>query len=152
MNRSAALAHLIKASSEDVAWLYGTNKLAAVAHNWLSNGASLVVITAGPSGATAWAAGLPPLTRPAIPAPVADTIGAGDAFMSGLLDSLARRGLATPPALAALSDATLLAAIIDDAALVAAITRSRIGADPPTRAEADAFRAQLAGHPAPSTR
>jgi fructokinase len=76
---------------------------------------------------------------------VVDTVGAGDAFMSGLLDALARRGLAGPRALAGLAepgDVATLAAVIDDAALVAAITCGRVGADPPTRAEVDAFRAQ----------
>ncbi len=142
VQRSAAMAHVIKASSEDVERLYGTDTLSAVADGWLGKGAHLVVITDGASGATARVAGLPPLTRPAVPVPVADTIGAGDAFMSGLLDSLARHGLATPRALARLSDATVLAAVIDDAALAAAVTCSRVGADPPTRAEADAFRAR----------
>lgn len=145
VQRSAALAHVIKASSEDVAWLYGADSPTAVAEGWLSQGAELVVITAGASGATAWVAGLPPLTRPAFPAQLADTVGAGDAFMSGLLDSLARRGLATPGALAALSDPTALAGIIDDAALVSAITCGRVGANPPTRSEVDDFRSSHGG-------
>ena len=143
VQRSAGVAHVIKASAEDVAWLCGTDQLTAVADGWLSQGAHLIVVTAGASGATAWVAGLPPLTRPAFPTPVADTIGAGDAFMSGLLDSLARHGLASPGALARLSDASVLAAVVDDAALVAAITCSRAGADPPTQAEAGAFRARI---------
>jgi fructokinase len=45
----------------------------------------------------------------------------------------------------------VLAEIIDDAALVAAITCSRVGADPPTRTEAEAYRAHCAEHVAPST-
>jgi fructokinase len=146
VRRSAALAHVIKASAEDVGWLYGADDPAPVASEWLGLGAGLVVITDGGRGTTAWVPGLPPVTRPAIPAPVVDTVGAGDAFMSGLLDELARRDLATPRALtrlAELADAATLAAIVDDAALVAAITCSRAGADPPTRAEADAFRDRL---------
>jgi fructokinase len=146
VRRSAALAHVIKASAEDIGWLYGTDDPAPVASDWLAQGAGLVVVTDGGKGATAWVPGLSPVTRPAIPAQVVDTVGAGDAFMSGLLDALARRGLATPQALAGLpgraepAGAALLAAIVDDAALVAAITCGRVGADPPTRAEMDAFR------------
>jgi fructokinase len=148
VRRSAALAHVIKASAEDLGWLYGTDDPAPVVGEWLGQGAGLVVITDGARGATAWVPGLPPVTRPAVPAPVVDTVGAGDAFMSGLLDALARRGLAAPRALAGLAegaDAAMLAAIVDDAALVAAITCGRAGADPPTRAEVDAFRAQFSG-------
>lgn len=154
VRRSAALAHVIKASVEDIGWLYGTDDPAPVVSDWLGQGAGLVVITDGGNGASAWVPGLPPVTRPAVPAQVADTVGAGDAFMSGLLDALARRGLATPRALARLATprtlAALLAAIIDDAALVAAITCGRVGADPPTRAEVDAFRARISNAPAPS--
>lgn len=150
VRRSAALAHVIKASSEDVGWLYGGDDPAAVADGWLSQGAGLVVITNGAAGSAAWVPGLPPVTRPAFPVRVVDTVGAGDAFMSGLLDALARRGLAAPGALATLADTATLAAVIDDAALVAAITCGRVGADPPTRAEADAFRARHPGNLTPS--
>ena len=148
VERSAALAHVIKASSEDVAWLYGSDEPGEVAENWLGQGAGLVVITGGADGSTAWVPGLSPVARPAFPAQVVDTVGAGDAFMSGLLDALARRGLAAPGALGKLAgsaDAGVLAEILDDAAIVAAITCGRMGADPPSRAEVDAFRAAYAG-------
>ena len=79
------------------------------------------------------------------PAAVADTVGAGDAFMSGLLDALARRGLLAPASLAALGDAATLASILDDASLVAGIAISRPGADPPRRAEVDALRCMRLG-------
>jgi fructokinase len=134
------LSHLVKASVEDLAWLYGTTAVEAVAHRWLGLGAQVVVITAGPDGATAWTRRRPPVTRPAFPALVVDTVGAGDAFMSGLLDALARRGLLSPPGLASLEDAAALADVLDDAALVAAVTVGRPGADPPRRAEVDALR------------
>jgi len=137
---SIGLAHVVKASSEDLAWLYGGQTAEAAAGRWLGLGAELVVITAGPDGATAWMRGHPPVTRPAFPSPLADTVGAGDAFMSGLLDALARRSLLAPASLAGLGDAETLASILDDASLVAGITISRPGADPPRRAEVDALR------------
>jgi fructokinase len=151
VQRSAALAHVIKASAEDVDWLYGVSGpagRAAVAAGWLDLGASLVVVTAGADGATAWTRGLPPVTRPADPAPPVDTVGAGDAFMSGLLDALARRALLSPDSLAALRDAGTVGAILDDASVVAAITCSRPGADPPCRAEVERFRAGVPSRPA----
>ncbi len=125
---------------EDLAWLYGAQCAEAAARHWLELGAELVVITAGPDGATAWTRGHPPVTRPAFPLPLADTVGAGDAFMSGLLDALARRGLLAPASLAGLGEAATLASILDDASLVAGLTISRPGADPPRRAEVDALR------------
>lgn len=137
---SVGLAHVVKASLEDLAWLYGAQCAEAAARHWLELGAELVVITAGPDGATAWTRGHPPVTRPAFPLPLADTVGAGDAFMSGLLDALARRGLLAPASLAGLGEAATLASILDDASLVAGLTISRPGADPPRRAEVDALR------------
>jgi fructokinase len=67
-------------------------------------------------------------------------VGAGDAFTSGLLDALARRGLLAPASLAELGDLSTLAGVLDDAALIAGITVSRAGADPPLAAEAAALR------------
>jgi fructokinase len=66
-----------------------------------------------------------------------DTVGAGDSFTAGLLDGLGHAGLLGGPqceALAAVDEPTL-ARVLDEALLVAALTCSRPGADPPTRAE-----------------
>ena len=137
--RSAPLAHVIKASADDLEYLYGGEEPGSVAERWLDGGAALVVITAGPDGATAWVRGEAPVKRPAFPTTVVDTVGAGDAFMSGLLDGLSRRGLATPSAIGSLTDPATLGAILDEGGAGAAITCSRAGANPPTRAEVDAF-------------
>ena len=142
IEHSVAVAHVVKASAEDLGWLYGRETAGAVARRWLDLGARVVVVTAGPAGATAWTQGQAPVTSPAYPAPVVDTVGAGDAFMSGLLDALARRELLAPDRLAALSDARTLAAVLADAGLIAGITCSRPGADPPRRTEADAVAAR----------
>jgi fructokinase len=69
-----------------------------------------------------------------------DTVGAGDSFTAGLLDGLNRADLiggGRRDALTAI-DETTLGSVVDAVALIAAITCSRPGADPPTRAEADA--------------
>jgi fructokinase len=82
-----ALADVVKASDEDVAWLYPGIENDEVARRWLELGPALVVLTRGGSGAYAVTAGaavevlVPPTT-------VADTIGAGDSFMAGLLAAL----------------------------------------------------------------
>jgi fructokinase len=140
IEQSVGLAHVVKASAEDVAWLYGSDAADEVARRWLDLGAAVVVITSGPDGAIAWTPGRAPASRPAFPAPLVDTVGAGDAFMSGLLDALARRDLLAPTCLSELDDAVTLAGVLDDASLIAGITCSRPGADPPRRAEADALR------------
>jgi fructokinase len=141
IEHSVAVAHVVKASAEDLSWLYGRERAGAVARRWLDLGAEVVVVTAGPAGATAWTHGQSPVSSPAYPAPVVDTVGAGDAFTSGLLDALARRELLAPDHLAALADARTLAAVLADAGLIASITCSRAGADPPSRAEVDALTA-----------
>lgn len=126
------LAHLVKVSEDDLAWLYPQTRPVAIAEDWLTLGPSVVVVTHGGRGCTAvTAAGA--IDRPAPPVRVVDTVGAGDAFMSGLLDALLRQRVLTPDGLAH-ADADLAAAL-DHAALVAAITCSRAGANPPRRAD-----------------
>jgi fructokinase len=133
---SIALAHLVKASTEDLDWLYPSAAPADVARRWLGLGPDVVVITDGGNGPTAYT-DTHTLTRPAIPVDVVDTVGAGDAFMSGLLDGLARADVVSTHDLAYSPD--LLSSLLDDASAVAAIVCSRAGADGPTRAEVDAF-------------
>jgi len=136
VERSISHAHVVKASLEDIAYLYGVRDPAPVADRWLELGARLVVITRGADGPIAFST-RGAVRRPARPVRVVDTVGAGDAFMSGLLDALLRRGAASPDALHAVD----LAGVLDDAAQVAALTCARAGADPPTRAEVDSARA-----------
>ena len=64
---------------------------------------------------------------------VVDTVGAGDAFSSGLLGALAERG-ALGRGKAGLAGVDL-PAVLDRAILVASLTCARPGADPPTLAE-----------------
>ncbi|KPI03561.1 Fructokinase [Actinobacteria bacterium OK074] len=81
------LADVVKASDEDLAWLYPGEPYEAVAERWLAAGAGLVLITFGARGA--WAASR--AARVHVPAPaveVVDTVGAGDAFTAGVLAHL----------------------------------------------------------------
>jgi fructokinase len=129
-----ALAGVVKASAEDLTWLYPDVVPAAVADRWLGLGPSLVAITLGPDGVVAVGSAAGPVQRPAVPVTVVDTVGAGDAFMAALVAGLGERqllGRAQSGRLAAL-DGAELAAVLDGAALAAALTCSRPGADPPT--------------------
>jgi len=131
-----AAADVVKVSDEDLAWLAPAADPADIAQDWLALGPALVVVTRGGEGATAvCAAGRVDVPAPSIA--VVDTVGAGDAFMAGLLDALAGAdllGADRSDALHAIGrDA--LAAAARRATRVAAITCSRPGADPPTLAE-----------------
>jgi fructokinase len=135
VERCVTLAHLVKTSEEDLAWIHPDEPAEQVAAEWLALGPSAVIVTRGARGATAvTSAGA--VTREPVPVKVADTVGAGDAFMSGLLDALARRDLLSPAGIAAAPYEQLL----DDAALVSAITCSRPGANPPRSAELASLR------------
>ena len=125
-----ALAHLVKTSEEDLDWLRPGEPAEDVAADWLDHGPDVVVITRGAAGVVAVTRSAV-RSRPPVPVTVVDTVGAGDAFMSGLLDALARRDLLSPAAIAGAP----LADVLDDAALVAAITCSRAGANPPRRGD-----------------
>ena len=142
-----AVSDVVKVSDEDLRWLYPDRSDEDVARGWLASGPALVVVTRGGAGVYAVSARLE-LRRDAVTIDLVDTVGAGDSFTSGLLDGLHRADLiggARRDALAAIDEATL-ASVVDEAVQVAAITCSRPGADPPTRAEVDA--ALAAGRPA----
>jgi fructokinase len=134
VERIVALADVVKASDEDLAWLYPDADTATVMTDWLARGAALVVVTRGSDGADALAAS-GPVRVPAPATEIVDTIGAGDSFMSGLLAALSDRGLlgaGRREALRALP-ASDIRDVVAFAARCAAITVSRPGADPPTR-------------------
>ncbi|WP_457031035.1 carbohydrate kinase family protein [Kitasatospora sp. P5_F3] len=119
-----ALSHVVKASDEDLAWLYPGVPVRESAARWLTLGPHVVVVTCGGEGAFA----LTPegeFRTEAAPAEVVDTVGAGDSFMSALLATLTGRE----------SDAQAVPAALRAAAAAAAITVSRAGANPPTAAE-----------------
>jgi len=134
---------VVKVSDEDLGWLYPDDDPVDVAQQWLSRGPALVVVTRGEQGATGVAAnGL--VNVPAPEVTVADTVGAGDSYMAGLIDALWQAellGAARREALDRIPTATLRQAMTH-AAAAAAITVSRPGADPPTRTELDSVEAQ----------
>jgi fructokinase len=133
-----ASSHVVKASNEDVEAMYPGQAPLATAEKWLLAGPSLVVITEGPDGATAvhrngFKAHLyPPVIK------IADTIGAGDAFMAGLLAYFADRELLHPEGIARAERAELEAALAQ-AVATGAFTCTRPGADPPDGHELEAF-------------
>jgi fructokinase len=130
VEESVREAHVVKASREDIEWLYPGSAVDDVATRWSGLGPKLVVLTDAADGASAYSQGHARLRRPGREVKVVDTIGAGDAFSAGRLTGLVRRRLHRARRLEGLSDGTL-ADIIDEAVLIAAITCERAGADPP---------------------
>lgn len=130
-----ARADIVKASTDDLAWLYPGRSSEAVASHWRGLGAHLVLITQGAEGASCHGpAGV--MKASAQPVPVADTVGAGDTFIGGFLAVLAARGrLGTRLPLARPDD--LRAAIVFGCE-VAADSCTRPGCDPPRRKAAAA--------------
>jgi fructokinase len=125
--------HLLKVSEEDLSLLYPGASLESLATAWLAQGVRFLVVTRGASGAVAWTR----KTRvevPSMPTTVVDTVGAGDSFQAALLAWLDERDLLNDAALAAL-DQTQVQDAVSFAALAAAITCSRAGADLPRRNE-----------------
>jgi fructokinase len=82
---------------------------------------------------------------PARPVQVVDTVGAGDAFMVGLIDALWARGLLGAQRRAELAGINLdeLTTTLEAASQTAALTVTRAGADLPDRAALDAAAHQL---------
>lgn len=86
-----ALADIVKASEEDLEWLYPDHAPHESILNWLSLGPKLVILTRGGKGAEAFTA-KDHLVVPAPAITVADTVGAGDSLMSALLFAMERDG------------------------------------------------------------
>ncbi|WP_371476455.1 carbohydrate kinase [Kitasatospora sp. NBC_00315] len=132
VERCVALSDVVKASDEDIAWLYPDEPEITVAARWLSLGACLVLITRGSAGATAYSASHTVLV-PARRTTVVDTVGAGDAFMSATLHTL--QTLAPSRDAIASLTAPDMTSVLRHAGTAASLTVSRAGANPPTAHE-----------------
>lgn len=131
------LADIIKVSSEDFAALYPNERPEVAARNWLGNGASLVLFTFGEKGARLFGRnGDVRYTPP--PVMVQDTVGAGDTSMAAMLRWLYHHDLLDKQKLAAVRKQELQT-MLEFSCIAASITCTRIGADPPTCAEIEAF-------------
>ena len=86
-----SLADVVKVSRADLAWLYPATAPDTAAADWLRRGPGVVVVTRGRDGAVR-AGGSRPRRGRRSHGPVSDTVGAGDAFTSGLLAWLQEAG------------------------------------------------------------
>ncbi|PVZ55137.1 carbohydrate kinase family protein [Arthrobacter sp. H-02-3] len=131
-----AVADIVKASDEDLRWLYPGRTQDESMAAWLELGPSLVALTRGAQGPVI-------LTRrcrvemPGESVTVTDTVGAGDSFMAALISGLAQMDLLGAASRSRMQDLgpDELIALAAYANRAAAITCSRQGANPPTSGE-----------------
>lgn len=132
----AASCHVVKLSDEDAAWIGEDAGLspAEVLQRIADSGPRFAVLTTGEHGCLPIVDGRTH-QLPARPVELVDTIGAGDAFMSGLICALAKGGLGE----LLLDDATAgelpehqVISALETALASASVAVSRAGAQPPT--------------------
>ena len=132
LHELVAHADVVKVSDEDLSALEPGADPIAVARRWAAGG-RVVVLTRGGEGALGIAdAGSVEVAARRVA--VVDTVGAGDAFVAGLLARLREQGNLDSTALASL-DLQALEDALRFAGEVAARTCERAGADAPRRSE-----------------
>lgn len=139
VEREVGLASLVKASEEDLAWLYPDRPPEESIAAWALLGPHFCVMTRGEQGAVAYLQS-ERLVAPSPVVKVVDTVGAGDSFMSALIAAMDADGALGAGGRAPTSAG--LAKWLAFAVAASAITCTRRGADPPTRAEVEAWLAK----------
>lgn len=131
LRQAVSRSTIVKASEDDLAWMFPGLGYRDAAEQLLASGVRLVVVTLGATGSFG-AHGDLRISVEAAPVHLVDTIGAGDAFGAALLAWLHDNGHLE-------RDLTLesdqLLAALQYACAGAAITCSRAGADPPWKRE-----------------
>lgn len=122
-----ALSTIVKASDDDIAWLYPDQELVSVARKWIHAGVHIVIITRGSRGLMAVTCD-ELIEVPSVKVVVVDTVGAGDTVGAVVVDAIIEYGLEN-------LRGDVLKNVLDCAARAAAITCSRAGAQPPTKLE-----------------
>jgi fructokinase len=131
VQRLAGRADVIKASHDDLGFLYPGTAADTAAGALLEAGPSAILVTDGGKAVRIVARGGAAIDLPVAPVDVVDTVGAGDAFGGAFLTSWIERGLGR----ADLADPERLRSSVEFAIRVASETCRRAGAEPPTAAE-----------------
>jgi fructokinase len=131
-------ADVVKLSIEDARWLFGDLDADDAATRLLDAGAGLAAVTLDREGSLLAATGTRVRIAPD-PVDVVDTIGAGDAYMSGLIAAVLESSRAVDGGVRALKVGDWTSAELSrlgrHASLVAGLTVARAGANPPTSDE-----------------
>ena len=118
-----SISSVVKVSDDDIAWLYPSESLDAVAHRWIEAGVSCVVITRGAKGLIGFtASGMEEVDG--VKVEVVDTVGAGDTVGAIVVEGIIKHSVHG-------LQGQVLNAVLHKAAIAAGITCSRAGAQPP---------------------
>ena len=137
VERLNQISHIIKASDEDIEWLYGLDKGAdvdGIVADWIGGTERIVLVTRGADGTSIYRNRSARVDVPSRKINVVDTVGAGDTFCANLLGQLSDAdALGSDPfdRLENLSDVDLQE-FVRVAAVAASITCERAGCEPPT--------------------
>ncbi len=130
LHRVLARADVVKVSGDDLAYLEPAAAPIDAARRLLDAGPAVVLFTDG-GEAVRILTGAGEITVPVAPVDVVDTVGAGDAFGGAFLAFWGEGGRGRTD----LTDHDALRAAVERAVVVAGITCTRAGADPPWRHE-----------------
>jgi fructokinase len=140
VERVNSFSHLIKASDDDINWLYklepGSN-VDQIAWDWIGDSAKIVFVTRGGDGASIYRKNKTKLDVQSRKVKVQDSVGAGDTFCANSLAQLQQisaLGSGAFERLAALTDKQLVD-IAKVSSVAASMTCEKTGAEPPTDAE-----------------
>ena len=140
VERLNQISHIIKASDEDIEWLYGLSEgadLDGIVADWIGDTERIVLVTRGADGTSIYRKRTARVDVPSRKINVVDTVGAGDTFCANLLGQLSDADSLGSDAfdrLENLSDADLHE-FVRVAAVAASITCERAGCEPPTSAD-----------------
>lgn len=159
VERVNAFSHIIKASDDDIAWLYGLDTssnsassnsdsaIDRIVSNWIGDTAKVVFVTRGGDGVSVYRKGNIRIDVASRKVEVQDTVGAGDTFCANTLvqlDALSALGANAFERLAKVSDSEL-SEIVRVSSIAASMACEKIGAEPPTASELQALLAKLKG-------
>ena len=140
VERINSISHIVKASDDDINWLYGLqagSNVDEIAWGWIGASEQIVFVTRGADGVSIYRKDRTRIDVPSRSVQVQDTVGSGDTFcahmLSGLL-AIDALGEAPSQKLAAVTNDQLVQ-ITKVAAIAASITCERVGAEPPTSQE-----------------
>jgi len=127
VERWVAISSAVKVSDEDIKWLYPNIEIEKIVNDWLTKSPSLIVVTYGDKGLTGHRKN-ERVSVEALKVKVVDTVGAGDTVGAVLVEAIVNDGLDS-------LTGSRLKTMLKRAAKAAAITVSRVGANPPTSEE-----------------
>jgi fructokinase len=140
VERINSISHIVKASDDDINWLYGLepgSSVDEIVWGWIGEREQVVFVTRGPDGVSIYRKNRVRIDVPSRAVQVQDTVGSGDTFcahmLSGLL-AINALGIDPDQKLGAVTNEQLVD-ISRVAAIAASIACERVGAEPPTSEE-----------------